>query len=267
VALAGLALPVSLSPLWAEPQPNAEPIAKGSESSDAPPSPNRATKTAPPDGAAPLAVEERLQRLEKMIQVLTERLGDSPKQSAARSQPLPPLSDSAEPKSPDEPAQQLNCSQEQIDREFADALKQTRSNLDLSATNYNRWLAAKNQLAAVTAAYENETVTMDQLLEAQRRTVESYVSYAHSVGNLVGDPRRRDLFVAKAELSAVNAGLGQAREVWKKAHALAKSGEKESREEAEAREQYFHFKTEAQKPLMRYLYLTGQKAIGAETSR
>ena len=47
----------------------------------------------------------------------------------------------------------------------------------MTETNFNRTLAADRQVEAVQAAYEAETVTLDQLLEAQRRRADAQTSY------------------------------------------------------------------------------------------
>ena len=64
-----------------------------------------------------------------------------------------------------------------ISHQLADAVRQLELNYDLTETNFNRTLAADRQVEAVQAAYEAETVTLDQLLEAQRRRAEAQTSY------------------------------------------------------------------------------------------
>ena len=61
--------------------------------------------------------------------------------------------------------------------QLADAVQQLELNYQLTQTNFNRALAADRQVEAVQAAFEVETVTIDQLLEAQRRRAEAQTSY------------------------------------------------------------------------------------------
>ena len=56
-------------------------------------------------------------------------------------------------------------------------MRQLELNYELTQTNFNRTLAADRQVEAVQAAFEAETVTLDQLLEAQRRRAEAQTSY------------------------------------------------------------------------------------------
>ncbi len=65
----------------------------------------------------------------------------------------------------------------EISHQLADALRQLELNYALTETNFNRTLAADRQVEAVQAAYEAETVTLDQLLEAQRRRADAQTSY------------------------------------------------------------------------------------------
>ncbi len=65
----------------------------------------------------------------------------------------------------------------EISHQLADAVRQLVLNYELTQTNFNRALAAERQVEAQTAAYESSTVTLDQLLEAQRRQAEAQTSY------------------------------------------------------------------------------------------
>jgi outer membrane protein TolC len=64
-----------------------------------------------------------------------------------------------------------------VSHQLADAMRQLELNYELTQTNFNRALAADRQVEAVQAAFEAETVTLDQLLEAQRRRAEAQTSY------------------------------------------------------------------------------------------
>jgi len=65
----------------------------------------------------------------------------------------------------------------EISHQLADARRQLIYNYDVTQTNFNRTLAADRQVEAQTAAYESGTVTLDQLLEAQRRRAEAETSF------------------------------------------------------------------------------------------
>jgi len=64
-----------------------------------------------------------------------------------------------------------------VSHQLADAMRQLELNYELTQTNFSRALAADRQVEAVQAAFEVETVTLDQLLEAQRRRAEAQTSY------------------------------------------------------------------------------------------
>jgi beta-lactamase regulating signal transducer with metallopeptidase domain len=129
-------------------------------------------------------------------------------------------------------------------------------NIKLVETNYARRVAAERQLEAVKAAYEAETVTLDQVLEAQRRWTETRISYARTVSDLATVPAaQREYVFALACLKASNDALNDAKQIWKKVHAAYVAGSEggEAKEEAQAREQYLQFKAQFQKLLSGYL--------------
>jgi len=65
----------------------------------------------------------------------------------------------------------------EVSHQLADALRQLELNFELTDSNFNRTLAADRQVEAVKAAYDAETVTLDQLLEAQRLRSDAQTSY------------------------------------------------------------------------------------------
>ena len=64
---------------------------------------------------------------------------------------------------------------------LVEAVRNVDTNFALSQTNFNRRVAAERQVEAVQAAYDANTVTLDQLLDAQRRRAEAESSYYRSV--------------------------------------------------------------------------------------
>ena len=69
----------------------------------------------------------------------------------------------------------------EVSHQLTDAVRQLVYNYELTQTNFNRALAADRQMEAMQAAFEAETVTIDQLLEAQRRRAEAHASYFHTL--------------------------------------------------------------------------------------
>ena len=64
---------------------------------------------------------------------------------------------------------------------LVEAVRNVDTNFALAQTNFNRRVAAERQVEAVQAAYDAGTVTLDQLLDAQRRRAEAESSYARSI--------------------------------------------------------------------------------------
>ena len=64
---------------------------------------------------------------------------------------------------------------------LVEAVRNVDTNFALAQTNFNRRVAAERQVEAVQAAYDANTVTLDQLLDAQRRRAEAESSYYRSL--------------------------------------------------------------------------------------
>jgi outer membrane protein TolC len=64
---------------------------------------------------------------------------------------------------------------------LVEAVRNVDTNFALAQTNFNRRVAAERQVEAVQAAYDAGTVTLDQLLDAQRRRAEAESSYARAL--------------------------------------------------------------------------------------
>ncbi len=65
----------------------------------------------------------------------------------------------------------------ELSHELADAIRNLELTYELTQTNFNRTLAAVRQVEAVQAAFDAQTVTLDQLLDAQRRRAEAQASF------------------------------------------------------------------------------------------
>ena len=64
---------------------------------------------------------------------------------------------------------------------LVESVRNVDTNFALAQTNFNRRVAAERQVEAVQAAYDASTVTLDQLLDAQRRRAEAESSYYRSL--------------------------------------------------------------------------------------
>ena len=64
---------------------------------------------------------------------------------------------------------------------LVEAVRNVDTNFALAQTNFNRRVAAERQVEAVQAAYDANTVTLDQLLDAQRRRAEAESAYYRSL--------------------------------------------------------------------------------------
>jgi len=64
---------------------------------------------------------------------------------------------------------------------LVEAVRSVDANFALAQTNFNRRVAAERQVEAVQAAYEANTVTFDQLLDAQRRRADAESAYYRSI--------------------------------------------------------------------------------------
>lgn len=71
----------------------------------------------------------------------------------------------------------------ELSHQLSNAIRKLERFYTLSQTNFNRRIAAQKQVDAVRAAYETETVTLDLLLDAQRRLAEAESQYFDSLAN------------------------------------------------------------------------------------
>lgn len=126
---------------------------------------------------------------------------------------------------------------------FNIVLKSVEEQAHRLQTNKHRVLAAEKNLEAVQKAYDNGKVTLDLLLDAQRRSLIAQVEYIDTTFRLAGFLPDRDRKQAQARLSleAYVKGRDAALATWRHVKGLydtnSKGGEAEN--EAQAREQYF----------------------------
>jgi len=69
----------------------------------------------------------------------------------------------------------------EVSHALVEAVRNVDTNFALSQTNFNRRVASERQVEAVQAAYDAGTVTLDQLLDAQRRRADAESAYYRSV--------------------------------------------------------------------------------------
>ena len=69
----------------------------------------------------------------------------------------------------------------ELSHQLSDAIRDLEANYIVTETQLNRRVAAEKQVAAVQAAYEAGTVTLDLLLDAQRRLADAESSYYRSL--------------------------------------------------------------------------------------
>jgi hypothetical protein len=71
----------------------------------------------------------------------------------------------------------------ELSHQLSQALREVEANYVLSQTNFNRRIAAQQQVEAVAVAYETNTVTLDVLLNAQRQLAQADSDYFRAVVN------------------------------------------------------------------------------------
>jgi hypothetical protein len=69
----------------------------------------------------------------------------------------------------------------ELSHQLAFAVRDLEANYVLSETNFNRRIAAQHEVEAVSRAYENDTVTIDRVLEAQRSLAQAESDYYRSL--------------------------------------------------------------------------------------
>jgi outer membrane protein TolC len=71
----------------------------------------------------------------------------------------------------------------ELSHQLSQALREVEANYVLSQTNFNRRIAAEQQVQAVAVAYETNTITLDVLLNAQRQLAQADSDYYRAVVN------------------------------------------------------------------------------------
>jgi outer membrane protein TolC len=71
----------------------------------------------------------------------------------------------------------------ELSHQLAFAIRDMETAHVLSKTNFQRRISAQREVEAVTASYENDTVTIDRVLEAQQRLAQAESDYYRSLAN------------------------------------------------------------------------------------
>jgi hypothetical protein len=134
-------------------------------------------------------------------------------------------------------------------RWWSQIIRDADTKLVLYKTNFNRLVAAKRQCEAIKEAYDAGTVSFDLLLESQRTKVDADLACVNSIFDLAPqstDQKQRHLTLEKVRVYREARDL--ALQTWKDVHAKkivgAKGGEPDR--DAQAREQYFLYRTALQ---------------------
>lgn len=241
ILAAGIAtLPLSLGALWAEP---AAKFAEQSVSAEAASS-NAEPKSAAGDAGQPAptvdSIEQRLDRLEKMIESIATQVQADVTVAAP---PKPGPNSIFDPR----------LFSGDLDTDLATILNEAKRHVEFAETNHSLRQAAFRQAEAVKKAYEADSVTMDQLLDAQSRLAKAEAKYVRTVCELCPDARRRRYVQAAANLIIGNKALNEARRTWQEVNVRYAHGSEENKDEAQAREQFYRYKSQAQELLDEFL--------------
>ncbi len=228
IAVSLAVLPLSVRTLWAEPP------ASPAEVTTEPSQPRPSATTAPPETDA-------------LTNELPSADDESVTDKALKSQDL------------------LDLEKTKVESELDQIIKKAAMSVSIVETNMKRREAAQRQVEAMEAAYEAGSVTLDQLLESQRRLAAAEMTYARKVCELSTDQDKRRLLLAQAAVLVSKDATENARRTWQKVYTLYRTGGPggEPQQEAQAREQFYQFKSQLQR--VRDQYGLAQDRTGSLT--
>lgn len=138
--------------------------------------------------------------------------------------------------------------------------------VQINENNRNRVNAAEEHYKTAIAAHKGGTATFDLVLDAQRRKVEASNEYMESTARLAIALLTRSSsdksavlsslrFLSLSKLVTLRIARNEALDNWKEIHALYRAGSKggEADKEAQAREQFFFFRQQAEDALSGFL--------------
>jgi beta-lactamase regulating signal transducer with metallopeptidase domain len=172
-AVALVVLPISLHTLWAEPAADQPQKTSPGEESE--------TK---PAKSGESSIEERLERLEKMVEklVAVKEIEWAKATEGRKDQKRP--SRSHDSVAEGRRAQDLEL---EIQSSLAKKVRDAQMKFELSQTHAAHMQAADQQLKAVREAYDNGTATAEKVLEAIRRRTDARKQYAQALAQLADD--------------------------------------------------------------------------------
>jgi beta-lactamase regulating signal transducer with metallopeptidase domain len=180
----------------------------------------------------------------------------------------PTLADKVAPEKTDDGRHASQLESYKVESELYQIIRKTDMAISLVQTNMNRRDAAFRQVKAMQEAYEAGSVTLDQLLECQRRLAEARMAYARNVCGLDTEPDKRRLLLAQAALVASQEATNSARETWRKVYNLYRIGSPggEAQQEALAREQFYMFKRQLELATAEYERVQDSQSHGNKKS-
>jgi hypothetical protein len=137
-------------------------------------------------------------------------------------------------------------------RQAAESIQVIDKQVALATTLYHRRHAAEKQVEAVEAAYNKNTVTLDLLLDAQRRQLAATESLAEALQKLartgedeadaVENEKRYALFRVRATTKARDQTLQTWQSIFAKLERQHRKDKALAKDEADTRGQYFYFR-------------------------
>jgi hypothetical protein len=273
-------MPLSVRAIWAEPTKQMDSLAQvvipsaGYTDGSKP----RDTVAAPPvklEEQSTTNLDERMRRLEATVEKLARiveaskaknsdlHIRDSSNLSAQRGEtdkptgiPSDPANSAANPADPnaENPSPVPDVLLQELNnpangRWWNQIIRDADTKLVLYKTNYNRLVAAKRQRETVKEAYDAGTLSFDLLLESQRTKVDADLAYVNSIFDLApqsSDQKQGHLTLEKVRV--YREARDSALQIWKEVHAKKIVGAKggEADRDAQAREQYFLYRTALQ---------------------
>ncbi len=160
---------------------------------------------------------------------------------------------------------QVELSREQVEQQMRDLVK---SALDPVQAASKRREIARLELQNLSKDFDAGDVSIGQLLEAQRRLAEAEVSFARHATALCKDERQRKRLRLEANLLIAQEALDNSRRTWQKVYRLYRTGDPggEANVEAQAREQFYQFKSRLETVREEYRQFTAA-AAGDASSR
>jgi beta-lactamase regulating signal transducer with metallopeptidase domain len=242
--IALVVMPLSVRAIWAEPTKQSDSLAQvvtpsaGYTDESKP----RDTVAAPPaklEEPSTTNLDERMLLLEAAV-VKLARIVET---SRAKNDP------NAENPSPIPDVLQKEMNNPANGRWWGQVARDAETRWVVFNANSNRQIAAKKQCEAVKKAYDAGTVSLDLVLESQRTKVDADLCYVNSIFDLATQsPDQKQWHLTLEKVRVYREARDSALQIWKEVHAKKIAGAKggEPDRDAQAREQYFLYRTALQ---------------------